>query len=149
MLVEAWTREGAAAAASIRAMQTFTSLSLTGAKTMRAVPVTLLSTLLLASLQSCGGGPTSPDRVVSTETLIVDFYSGIDRPTVDLIAAANGLRVIRQRYWPMNPSYKMEIDRTLVPEHVTATIVAEKLVSSYADTVKSARAIVYVRTIHD
>jgi len=75
---------------------------------------------------------------VSTEELIVDFYYPVTDSFAQDFAAKNGL-IIRDKS-SFVPSYKFSIDRSVTPKHVTAAMVAQRLLSAYPDLIRHAQA---------
>jgi len=73
---------------------------------------------------------------VSTETLIMTFQSSVTAAAGDLFTAAHGLR--KTRTLSFANTFVFRIDRSTVPDTITASMVAEQLRLSFPEIVENA-----------
>ena len=99
-----------------------------------AAPLLLVAALAISG-QGCGAD-TSLDSGISTEEVIVNFFHPVTDSFAQDFAARNGL-IIRYKS-SFVPSYKFSIDRSVTPRHVTAAMVAQRLLSAYPDLIRHA-----------
>jgi len=102
----------------------------------------VIGVLTLAHFVSCGGGATGPRYEVSTELLTVKFKEGVSDSIVRSIGSDNGLIVLFRYNFPWANAYRLRVDRTVTPANITATMIAEKLLSAYPASIDTAYAMV-------
>lgn len=101
-----------------------------------AISSPLLFIVALAiSGQGCGAAKPL-DSGISTEEVIVDFFHPVTDSFAQDFAARNGLIIRTKSYFI--PSYLFVIDRSVTPKHVTAAMVAQRLLSAYPDLIRHA-----------
>ena len=114
-----------------------------------SLSVVAVSAAVSPGVLGCGGNPEEHVPFVSADLLTVDFYNGVRDSAIQSVAEQHSLLILFKHYWQQNPRYRMEIDRRIVPQGVTASAVAESLLIAQPGVVMSAHAVVVGRAVSE